>query len=200
MDRLIIGLTGLIGSGKTMASEIFQKLGAYIIDTDLIAKDLTIKNGSAIPILRQYLGGEYFNLDGSLNRLKVRELIFNNKVKKHHLEMILHPMIFNKVLSYLDRCGIIIIVVPLLFQSSRYLQLINRSLFIDVSEDILLNRVVSRDNISHDLFYKILNSQTPRLEQLRLADDIIRNNGSMADFNQSIVTCFNMYIDILGSK
>ena len=78
MDRLIIGLTGLIGSGKTMASEIFQKLGAYIIDTDLIAKDLTIKNGSAIPILRQYLGVEYFNLDGSLNRLKVRELIFNN--------------------------------------------------------------------------------------------------------------------------
>lgn len=198
--RLIIGLTGLIGSGKTEASNIFSNCGAFIIDTDVIAKDLTKANGKAIDYLRTYFNNEYFNFDGSLNRQKIKELIFNNPQKKFELEAVLHSMIFDEVLLALDKIkiGIIIVVVPLLFLSIKYLNIIDKSLFIDVDESILIERVLKRDNMDRKLLLKVISQQMPRIKQVELADHVINNSSSLFDLKQEIEKQYNLYKNLLS--
>jgi dephospho-CoA kinase len=202
MNRLLIGLTGLIGSGKTLVSSMFARHGAYIIDTDVIARELTAINGDALILLRQYFGDDYFNLDGSLNRLRLKQLVFNDINKKYQLENILHPMIYDKVLEQLTQIesGIVIIVVPLLFKSPKYLELVQRSLFIDVEQSELINRVLSRDNINIKMVRQILSQQLPRLEQLKLSDDIIDNNGNINDLELKVTKYYNLYGKILENQ
>ena len=197
--RLIVGLTGLIGSGKTEVSTIFSNCGAFVIDTDIIAKDLTKINGKANDFLKTYFSHEYFNFDGSLNRQKVKELVFNNPKKKFELEAVLHSMIFDEVLKCLEVIfeGVVIIVVPLLFNSKKYLNLIDKSLFIDVDESIMIERVLKRDDIDKQLLLKIISQQMPRVEQLKLANDVIVNNSSLLDLQIKIEKQFNLYKALL---
>jgi dephospho-CoA kinase len=197
--KIIIGLTGLIGSGKTETSNIFSDCGASIVDTDIIAKDLTKANGKAIDLLRIYFSNEYFNFDGSLNRQKVKEMVFNNSNKKIELEFVLHKIIFDEVLLLLEKIiqGVVIVVVPLLFSSKKYLNVIDRSLFIDVNESTLIERVLNRDNIDKNLILKIMSQQMPRLQQLQLADDVIVNDSNLLDLKNKIEYQYSLYRNLL---
>jgi dephospho-CoA kinase len=98
-DRFCIGLTGGIASGKSTASERLAQLGAAVVDTDVIAHQLTQAGGAAMPAIEHAFGKDFINLDGSLNRTAMRALVFAEPLKRSRLEAILHPMIHAKPVS-----------------------------------------------------------------------------------------------------
>lgn len=180
--NLCIGLTGGIGCGKSTVSKLFAERGAGIIDTDVIAHQLTLSNGGAIPAIRESFGKDYFCGDGALDRVRMRTLIFSDAIAKQHLESILHPLIFAQAKSELQQLrnkSYIIVVVPLLFTSLVFQQLVQRILVIDCSEAHQLSRVMSRSNLSEIEVRNIIAHQTSRTERLQRADDLIRNDSSI---------------------
>ena len=152
MNKLIIGLTGLIGSGKSTVANLFAKLNVNIIDTDLIAHELTsLKHGEVLAEIRDCFGAEVFNDLGELKRKNLREIVFNSVEKKQQLEDILHPRILRQVLTLLNQANGFdydMIVVPLLFKSPQYLSLTDYNIFVDSPEPLILDRVYQRSQLT----------------------------------------------------
>jgi dephospho-CoA kinase len=183
-----IGLTGLIGSGKSLAANYFASLDIKVIDTDAISHKITACDGVAIAHIIKEFGTNYISASGALDRAKMRELVFYNKMAKENLESILHPLIFDEVVCEVASSKSLysIIVVPLLFKSRRYLDYVQRSIFVDCDLEILITRVMSRNNFSRDTVLRILENQVLKEEQLLLADDVIVNNSSPEYLQQQV--------------
>lgn len=193
-NKYIIGLTGLIGSGKSLVAQMFSDCGATIIDTDVIAHDLTAINGIALPTIESAFGDEYITPEGALDRNKMRQLVFANAEAKKLLESILHPLIYKKSVEELaDKTGCIILVVPLLFKTNNFIRLVDRTLFVDCDEDKLIQRVQTRSNLSISTIKQILNTQVSREEQLKLADDVIKNNSTTEELRQKVIQLYSKY-------
>ena len=181
---LIVGLTGGIGCGKSTVANLFREHGAQIIDTDLISHELTGVGGAAISAIRTHFGPGFINAEGVLDRAKMRNAIFSNAGDKQKLESILHPLILSKVheqLSSADSYPYVVIVVPLLFTSPVYLQLVQRILVVDCSERQQIARVMQRSGLSELEVQTIISQQTSRDERLRRAGDVILNDCNFAD-------------------
>jgi dephospho-CoA kinase len=190
-----IGLTGLIGSGKSLVAEYFARLGIDIIDTDVISSAITSSGGAAMPEIIDVFGEMYITADGALNRSLMRELIFKNVIEKHKLESILHPLIFNEVVIRVSQTKSMytVIVVPLLFQSPLYHRYVDRSIFVDCNEATIVDRVIKRNGWSQEMVLSVLNSQMPRAEQLRLADDVLDNNKTLLDLELQVESLHKKY-------
>ena len=192
MDKLIIGLTGLIGSGKSIVAQILQENDAFIIDTDMIAHNLTTNNYNVINQITQIFGNNILTTNGLIDRVKLRKQIFQDKAYRVKLENILHPQIMQDVQKTLQKTSAkyIIIVVPLLFKTKNYLPLINRSLFIDCPQE--------RNNMTKTEVLQILSTQVDRDLQLQLATDIIVNDDGINELRNKITQLHNKYCQILG--
>lgn len=173
-----VGLTGLIGSGKSVAADYFALAGIDIIDADKISHKITLTDGTAIPFIVEAFGAEYLSPDGALDRQKMHALIFSDIREKDKLEAILHPLIFAEIVAMFGQStsAYTVIVVPLLFKCPIYAKYMDRSIFVDCSEEIIISRVMQRSGWSKETVLAILGSQMPRLEQLSLADDVLYNN------------------------
>ncbi|UOF93741.1 MAG: dephospho-CoA kinase [Bordetella sp.] len=177
---LRIGLTGGIGSGKTCVSGILKKLGVSIIDTDIISKSLTGKNGLALPAIVKAFGYQALTKNYSLNRNWMRDLIFSNPQEKILLESILHPLIRFKTQIEIDNIsmkGYIVIVIPLLTEMFDFWkQIINRVCVIDCDPETQVLRVQYRSNLTQQLIKNIISTQAIRNDRLKFANDVIINN------------------------
>jgi len=177
------GLTGGIGSGKSEASNIFKKIpNVYVVDLDEISKRITQKNKPGfIKIIEKY-GNYYLNPVKELDRKKIQVDIFNSKKIKKDIEDILHPIIYRscideiKIITRQKKFYYAVIVIPLLFESDTYQDLVSETLLIDCEEKTQVLRVQSRDDISTQLINKIMSYQISRKEKQRKADKIIDNN------------------------
>jgi len=179
---LVVGLTGGIGSGKSTVADLFASHGAAIIDTDAISHRLTQSGGIAIPSIRAGFGERYIGDDGALNRSEMRALVFSDPTAKSRLEQLLHPLILSQAESELSQASATpyaILVVPLLPQVPAFRRLVQRVLVVDCDEATQLARVVQRSGLREAEARAIVASQTPRAERLKLADDIIRNDGDL---------------------
>ena len=197
-DRLIIGLTGGIGSGKSTVAALFAEYGAGIIDTDAIAHFLTQAGGEAIAAIRAAFGDDYITEDGALNRTKMRGLIFSDAAAKQRLEQILHPLIFEQAKAQLlqlqDR-PYVLAVVPLLPESRNFRQLARRVLVVDCGEDTQVARVVGRSRLTEAEVRAIIARQTPRAERLRLADDVICNDAGLDSLAVQVAALHKRYLN-----
>ena len=200
--KYIVGLTGLIGSGKSLATNIFRDIGVDIIDTDVIAHQITSANGLAIKQIQGNFGNEFIKDSGELNRPLMRELVFNDLSSRYKLENILYPLIFAEVQNQVQKSSqsYLIVVVPLLFKSTKYINLIQRSIFVDCKEDILIKRVINRSGITEQEIRKILHAQMPQSLQLMLCDDIIDNNNDVKSLKEQIIKLNNNYKKIFKDK
>jgi len=194
---LIVGLTGGIGSGKSIVAGLFEKHGAGIIDTDAIARRLTLADGAAMAAIRSAFGDDYIADDGALDREKMRGLIFSDAAAKQRLEKILHPLILEQAKAQLQRLQAkpyIILVVPLLPESPAFRQLVQRVLVVDCGEGIQIARVITRSRITDAEVRAVIAQQTPRDERLRLADDVIHNEGGMENLAEQVAILHERYL------
>lgn len=191
----ILGLTGGIGSGKSAATNFFKTLGIDIIDADLIAREVVSINSPALEDIRKHFGDDILYENGELNRAVLRDIIFNDALEKAWLEDLLHPQIRDIILKKTDNVispyGIL--VSPLLFETQQN-DLTDRSLLIDVPEDIQLQRVMARDNNTQQQVKNIINSQLSRKEKQQRANDIIINDGSLTELEEKL---FNYHQQLL---
>lgn len=187
--QYLVGLTGLIGSGKSVVAAHFANLGINIIDTDILAHEITSSNGVAIEQIKKTFGTTYLDKTNALDRKSMRELIFQDHGARLTLENILHPLILAKTheLIAVSQSPYTIIAVPLLFKSLQYMSLIGRSIFVDCPEELLVKRIKQRSSLSPEHIKAILKSQAPREIQVTLADDILNNNKSLNELYNNVL-------------
>ena len=201
----LIGLTGGIGSGKTAVSDQLVKLGAGIVDTDLIAHLITAPKGIAIPLIEKQFGAEFISADGSLNRSKMRSLVFENPEARKILEAITHPLIREETTRQavqLVKEGVpyLLFVVPLLIESSAWLGLIDRLVVVDCPEEMQIERVMHRSNLTRNEVERILAAQASRQERLSHADMVIENQDSLVDLATEVQSLHQKILQIQKDK
>ena len=172
-----LGLTGGIGSGKTQVANQLAKLGACVIDTDEIAHALTAPQGQAIEPIRKAFGDLAIKSDGSLDRDHMRALVFDEPQARARLEGILHPMITQEVeraTANAQGCYAVF-VVPLLVESGRWRDRVDRICVVDCEPQTQVQRVQQRSRLSKHRIEQIMQAQATRQERLAVADDVIDN-------------------------
>jgi dephospho-CoA kinase len=196
-----VGLTGGIGCGKSSAAQLFAELGAGVIDTDAIAHQLTQADSPAMDAIRLKFGADHVLPDGSLDRVKMRRLVFSNRKAKTSLEAILHPLIKQRVRVEMERiqAPYLLIVVPLLLETGDYNDLVQRVLVVDCDEAQQLQRTMARGTLSAAEVRAIMASQLDRQTRLRGADDIIDNIGGPEDLRRQVANLHRRYIKLAGS-
>ena len=187
----LIGLTGGIGSGKTAVSDLLAKFGAGIVDTDRIAHQITSSNGAAISSIKEQFGSDFITADSALNRDKMRALVFAKPEARKSLEAITHPLIRQETVRQalqLSKDGVpyIVFVVPLLIESGSWIDLIDRLVVVDCSEELQIARVMQRSNLPREEIERILAAQASPDERLKHADMVIENQGSLKDLEAEV--------------
>lgn len=175
-----IGLTGGIGSGKSTVAALFAELGAFVIDADKISHSVTSIGGSAIESIRKQFGDEFIQPDGSLNRDRARELVFNDALARDVLEGIIHPLIHQEMHdqlknAVLKQARLAVYDIPLLAGSSHWRKELDSILVVDCSQETQIERVKTRSALTREAIEKIIASQTCRAMRLKVADSIIFN-------------------------
>jgi dephospho-CoA kinase len=181
--KFCVGLTGGIGSGKSTVAKLFAQHGAGIIDTDVISHHLTQPGGDAMKAIQDIFGENYITAEGALDRAKMRSFIFHDTHAKQRLEQLLHPLILSQVCTLLQQPQTnpyILLTVPLLPDAPEFIQLVNRILVVDCSEQGQIERVMKRSNMTLSEVRSIIAQQTPREERLQIADDVIHNDGDIS--------------------
>lgn len=185
----LVGLTGGIGSGKSTVADMFAAHGVRIVDTDLISRQLTQPGGAAITAIRNGFGDDFIAADGSLDRGRMRKLIFAERASRLRLEAILHPLILAQVrqqASLPTTAPYTMIVIPLLFESGGYAEWLHRVIAVDCPEATQIARTVQRSGLDEVTVRAIMAQQLGRTERLQKADDIIRNEGSLDELGKQI--------------
>lgn len=175
-----IGLTGGIGSGKSRVAEFFEAWGASVIDTDVIAHELTAPGGRAIDAIRNEFGSTMVAADGSLDRAAMRELVFRDPGARTRLEAILHPMIGQVTREQAEQAKgcYVVFVVPLLVESGRWRDTVDRICVVDCDPLTQIARVRHRSGLTQEAIERIMSVQVSRETRLAAADDIIVNDGA----------------------
>lgn len=191
---LRVGLTGGIASGKSTVADLFAGLGVTIIDTDVIARELVMPGQPALDQVREAFGDAVFNADGTLDRAALRALIFADDRARQELEAILHPRIQQATLKQTQLAGgdYQIIVVPLLAESPLK-SYVDRILVVDCGEDTQIRRLLARDAETEAQARRILAAQSNREERLAIADDVIDNDGDLADTGNQVAALHEIY-------
>lgn len=177
-----VGLTGGIGSGKSSVARILAMLGAFIIDSDAISRALTAAGGAAMPEITVAFGDRVIRADGALDRIKMRELVYSDPNHRIRLESIVHPLVAAETVKQAeaaksDGAKCTIFDIPLLVESGRWRQQLDRVLVVDCLPTSQVSRVMSRSGLDSDTVRKIMASQVSRCDRLRAADDVIFNDG-----------------------
>ncbi len=176
---LKIGLTGGIGSGKSTVARMLVDLGAVLVDTDAIARELTTPGGAAIPALREAFGPQAVGADGALNRDWMRERVFSNPEAKSQLETILHPMIGEtaRQRALAAAPATVVFDVPLLVESGRWRSRVDRVLVVDCHEQTQVERVMARNGWTAETVRRIMAQQATRAQRRAVADEVVFNDG-----------------------
>lgn len=176
--RFAVGLTGGIASGKSTVASRLEQLGAAVVDTDVVAHELTASNGAAMPAIAHAFGNDYLNLDGSLNRAAMRGLVFAQPAQRKVLEAILHPMIHDRThaLGNTMAGSYVVFVVPLLVESTKWRSQVDRIAVVDCDPAVQLARLIQRPGLDAKQAQQIMAAQAERDIRLAAADDVITNH------------------------
>ena len=196
----VVGLTGGIGSGKSAAAADFAALGATVVDTDVIAHELTAKGGAAMVAIEKLLGPEAVSGDGSMNRSKVRERVFADPAAKRKLEALLHPMIREESARRIAAATgpYVVHVVPLLIESPDYRKRVDRVLVVDCPEETQVARARARAGLSENEVRAIMRTQATRAKRVAAADDVIDNAGSREALRKQVGALHQKYLQFAG--
>jgi dephospho-CoA kinase len=176
-----LGLTGGIGSGKSLVAKMLAERGASVIDTDQISHQLTLPGGKAIQGIQEVFGDEMIDDTGAMDRQKMRERVFADPSAREQLQAILHPLINQSVEDEANRAKGIYLVfeVPLLTESKTWRNRVDRICVVDCDRATQIRRVQSRNGLPLETIEHILEVQASREQRLALADDVILNDNTV---------------------
>jgi dephospho-CoA kinase len=175
-----LGLTGGIGSGKSTVAQLLTVMGAAVIDADAIARQLTLPQGQAMPLITATFGPDFISSTGALDRDKMRALIHTDASARQRLEAIIHPMVAEETQRQADAANrqafpCIVFDVPLLVESATWRQRVDHILVVDCTPEVQIERVMARNHLPRDAVEKIMASQASRKHRLSAADTVIFN-------------------------
>ena len=194
-SRFVVGLTGGIGSGKSAAADEFAALGATVVDTDVISRELTDKGGAAVAEVERLFGKD-FVAAGAMDRKRMRDHVFADPAAKRALEALLHPLIREESARRIAAAAgpYVVHVVPLLIESPDYRKRVDRVLVVDAPEETQIERVRARSRLSADEVRAIMRGQISRAERLAAADDVIDNRGSRDALRKQVGALHRKYL------
>ncbi|MGZ9899667.1 dephospho-CoA kinase [Shewanella gaetbuli] len=197
LKPFIVGLTGGIGSGKTTVANLFADKGITLVDADIVARQVVEPQSPGLQQIKQHFGEHICNTDGSLNRAELRNIIFADDKELQWLNNLLHPLIRQTMLQQVAQAtsAYVIMVVPLLFENGLD-RLVNKTLVVDVAPEIQISRTSQRDNVPDSQVEQIITSQISRKDRLAKADDVIDNQGDLADLTVSVEALHNQYLKL----
>ena len=178
---LLIGLTGGIGSGKTLVAALFRGLGAHIIDADTICRDLVKPGKPAWKEIRDAFGDQFFSSDQSLDRGKLAHTVFTDDSKRRLLEGILHPKVFHEEgeiyanICRIDPNALVLIDAALLIESGNYKQA-HKVIVVRCAPETQVRRMMEYRSMPENEVRNRIRKQMPLEEKLKYADFVINNN------------------------
>ena len=196
---LLVGLTGGIGSGKSLAARFFKEEGAYIIDADELSKDLVQPGKPALKEIVDFFGDFILELDGTLNREKLAEIIFQDVNKKKALEVILHPKIIEKeheeysIIRAKDPSAIVIIDAALLIESGNF-KCVDKVIVVQSSEEQQVKRILSRSSLTYNQVVARIKNQMSLVDKNKYADFILDNRLQPEDLMMNVVEVYKKLI------
>jgi len=189
---MIVGLTGGIGSGKTVVSDHFNFLGVPIIDTDIIARNIVQIGSPTLNKLVNAFGKSILHKDGALNRNALRKAAFSSSEQKNQLDNITHPAIYNEALKQIntivyDYC---IVVVPLLIGAdgteSKFIELMDTILVVTAPKQIKIERIKQRNGLTEQEIERIMQNQIDDQSRLKYAQQVINNDSDITSVQQHV--------------
>ena len=194
-----IAITGGIASGKSMASEYLKNLGYTVIDADEMAREMTGPGGKAMPYIIEHFGREFINEDGSLNRIAMRDLVFNNPAKLSLLEAGTTNVVLadiEKIKKEREKAGdkVIFYDIPLLYEKNQQ-DKYDAVWVVTAERDIRKHRLVERDAMDDNMAELIMGAQEEEEKKIEDADFVIYNNGDLAELYRSIDDALDHYIN-----
>ncbi len=199
---LLAGLTGGIGSGKSLAAYFFKELGAHIIDADQLSRDLVCPGQTALKEIVDSFGKNILDSTGNLDRRKLAKIVFDDPEKKSVLEKILHPKIFKKEQeAFLKICNkdpfaIVIIDAALLIESGNYKR-VDKVIVVRSSEESQIKRILIRNAISSDEVVARIKNQLSLEEKIKYADFVLDNNMKREDLGQKVQKLYCKLLSIV---
>lgn len=196
---MVVGLTGGIGAGKSRVSSLFESLGVPVIDADIVSKQVVKPGSAALKAIAQHFGDSVLDVEGTLNRARLKELIFENPKERLWLEQLLHPLILSEMEHQTQqlKAPYCIHAIPLLVETMPYKN-IHRILVVDVSEETQIQRIKHRDHLSEQQIQNIMASQASREKRLSAADDVISNEGSLEELKEAVLRLHEGYLALSG--
>lgn len=194
---LRIGLTGGIGSGKSTIARLFAEFGVPIIDADEIAHRLTRPGEVATRKIIDAFGHSIAAPEGSIDRKRLGQRVFDNPEDRRQLEMILHPLIRHEIeqATHADLAPYCLIVIPLLVETGQR-DLVDRVLVVDIDETRQIERVRKRDGRSESEIRAIMSAQAGRHERRAAADDVIENDGDLDSLRKQVEILHAHYLKL----
>lgn len=185
-----IGLTGGVGSGKSTVSSYMHELGIPVIDGDKLAREAVIPGSRAMAEMRKAFEPHIFLPDGSLNRLKMGEIVFNDEEKRQKLNSIIHPFIWHRTREELIRAQeegfpVVVLDMPLLLEISWQLR-VEEVWLVEVPLEVQIARVISRDGFTREQVMERIGKQMPTTNKMNYADVIIDNSRSVEDTRRQV--------------
>ncbi|HHW06407.1 MAG TPA: dephospho-CoA kinase [Clostridia bacterium] len=187
----IIGLTGGIGSGKSTVGSMLAQLGAVVIDTDRVAREVVAPGSTTLQEIVRYFGHDVLQADGSLDRKKLGSLVFADETKRKILNKITHPAIKNAVREKLgqieqrDPGAVVVIEAPLLIEAGMT-EMVDEVWLVTVAPEIQVKRVMERDGLSYEAAMQRIGSQLPSSEQMAYSDVVISTGQSLEQVRREI--------------
>lgn len=189
---MVIGLTGGIASGKSTVAKIFKEKGITVIDADVEARLAVEKGEKAYEEIVAYFGTEILQADGSIHRPKLGEIIFNDKEKRELLNQMVHPRVRERMNEKKEKAiangeEIIVLDIPLLFET-RNVKEFDKTVVVYVDERTQKKRLMARNNLTEEAARARIRSQMPLVEKKQLADEVIDNNGTIAETEAQLIS------------
>lgn len=185
----VVGITGGIGSGKSAVSDRLAEKNIPVIDADIVAREVVMPGKPALAAIVKRFGSDILLEDGSLNRARLRTIVFASEKERNWLEQLLHPQIRDSILEKLETLSADYAVLssPLLLETDQHL-LVNHIVVVDTTEELQIARTTVRDNNSEEQVRAIIAAQMPREERLSKADTVLQNTGDRTELDATVAT------------
>ena len=195
---LIIGLTGGIGSGKSVASDKFKSLGVAVVDADVASRTVVEPGKPALKEIQDHFGSGIITTEGKLDRNKLREIIATDAEERKWLESVLHPKIGEQITKEISESTSVytLFVAPLLLETNSQ-EMCSRVVVVDVPKDVQIRRTAKRDKVSPNQVEKMVAAQMEREKRLEKADDVLLNSGTIEDLEKQVEELHKKYIQMV---